>query len=87
MIRTAIVYRTEAQRVVDESEKINYLDSDQVQFEIAVFSDGRVAQRWCTPTGSMVWWDSWEDLCKVHIYAHPDYGTKVEWSDGSIEQL
>lgn len=40
-----------------------------------------------TSTGSMVWWDSWENLCKVHIYAHPDYGTRVEWSDGKVEQL
>lgn len=42
-IRTAIVYRTEAQKVVDELEKINYNDSDQVQFEMCEFSDGRVA--------------------------------------------
>lgn len=26
-------------------------------------------------------------LCKVHIYAHPDYGTKVVWGYGKIEQL
>lgn len=86
-IKTAIVYRTEAQNVVDETEKINYNDSDQVQFELAVFSDGRVAQRWLVGKGSCVWWDSLEDLYRVHIYAHPDYGTRVEWSDGEVEQL
>ena len=86
-IRTAIGYRTEAQNVVDEFEKINYLDSDQVQFEIAVFSDGRVAQRWLVGKGSCVWWDALEDLYRVHIYAHPDYGTRVEWSDGKVELL
>lgn len=57
-IKTAIVYRTEAQKVVDEFEKINYNDSDQVQFELCVFSDGRVAQRWLVGKGSCVWWDS-----------------------------
>lgn len=86
-IRTAIVYRTEAQKVVDESEKVNYLDGDQVQFEFCVFSDGRVAHRWLVGKGSCVWWDSLEDLYKVHIYAHPDYGTRIEWSDGKVEQL
>lgn len=86
-IRTAIVYRTEAQKVVDELEKINYNDSDQVQFEMCEFSDGRVAQRWLVGKGSCVWWDCLEDLYRVHIYAHPDYGTRVEWSDGTVEQL
>jgi hypothetical protein len=28
-----------------------------------------------------------EDLKKVHIYAHPDYGTRIEWSDGKIENI
>jgi len=86
-MKTAIVYRTEAKGLKPEFEQNNYNDSKEPQFEVAVFSDGRCAQRWLTPTGSMVWWDSWEDLCKVHIYAHPDYGTRVEWSDGKIEQL
>lgn len=86
-MKTAIVYRTKAKGLKDDFETVNYNDSDQVQFEACVFSDGKTAQRWLTPTGSMVWWDSWEDLCKVHIYAHPDYGTRVEWSDGTIEQL
>jgi hypothetical protein len=86
-IRTAIVYRTNAKNVVDEFEQVNYNDSDQVQFELCVFSDGRVAHRWLVGDGSCVWWDKLEDLYKVHIYAHPDYGTKVVWSDGTVEQL
>jgi hypothetical protein len=86
-MRTCKVLRTEAQGLKDDFEKSNYNASDEIQFEACEFSDGRVAQRWCTPTGSMVWWDTWEDLCKVHIYAHPDYGTRVEWSDGKVEQL
>jgi hypothetical protein len=86
-IRTAVVYRTLAKKVVDKLEAVNYNDAECVQFEACVFSDGRCAQRWLTETGSMVWWNTWEDLCKVHIYAHPDYGTRVEWSDGEVEQL
>jgi hypothetical protein len=33
------------------------------------------------------WWDSLHDLDTIHIYAHPDYGTRVEWSDGNVEEL
>lgn len=86
-MRTCVVYRTEAQGLKPDYEKANYNGPKEPQFEGCEFSDGRFAQRWLTPTGSMVWWDSWQDLCKVHIYAHPDYGTRVEWSDGVIEQL
>ena len=87
IIRTCIVYRTLAKNLKSEVEKSNYNESDVPQFEACVFSDGRVAQRWLTETGSMVWWDDWKSLCKVHIYAHPDYGTKVVWSDGKEELL
>jgi len=86
-MKTCIVYRTEAQGLKPDIEKENYNEASQRQFEACVFSDGKTAQRWLTTYGSMVWWDSWEDLCKVHIYAHPDYGTRVEWSDGKVEQL
>ena len=86
-MKTCIVYRTEAKGLKPDYEQSNYNESDIPQFEACIFSDGRVAQRWLTTFGSMVWWDSWELLCKVHIYAHPDYGTRIEWSDGKIEQL
>lgn len=86
-MKTAIVYRTEAKSLKSEVDSYNYNESDVPQFEVCVFSDGKTAQRWLTPTGSMVWWDKWEDLCKVHIYAHPDYGTKVVWNNGDIEEL
>lgn len=86
-MKTCIVYRTKAKGLKSEFEKENYNDSDVPQFEACVFSDGTVAQRWLTTFGSMVWWESWEALCKMHIYAHPDYGTRVEWSDGKIEEL
>jgi hypothetical protein len=84
-IRTAVVYRTLAKKVVDKLEAVNYNDADNVQFEFCVFSDGKVAHRWLVGKGSYVWWDSLEDLYRVHIYAHPDYGTRVEWSDGKVE--
>lgn len=86
-IRTAIVYRTEAQGLKDSFEKANYNPADEPQFEMCEFSDGRVAQRWLVGAGSCVWWDKLENLYAVHIYAHPDYGTRVEWSDGKVEQL
>ena len=86
-MRACVVYRTEAKGLKPDFEKNNYNNADQVQFEACVFSDGRVAQRRLTTTGSCVWWDSWEALCNVHIYAHPDYGTRIEWSDGKIEKL
>lgn len=87
MMRTCVVYRTKAQALKPEYEKSNYNATDQVQFEACQFSDGAVAQRWLTTTGSMVWWPNWEALCNVHIYVHPDYGTRVEWSDGEINEL
>lgn len=86
-MRTAIVYRTQAQALKSDFEKSNYNGADEPQFEMCVFTDGRVAQRWLVGAGSCVWWDSIDHLYKVHIYAHPDYGTRVEWSDGEIEQL
>jgi len=86
-MRTATVYRTQARQLKMGLEKGNYNDGDEPQFEVCEFSDGKVAQRWLTASRSMVWWDSWQELCAVHIYAHPDYGTRVEWSDGTIERL
>jgi hypothetical protein len=86
-MRTCVVYRTQAKSLKPNFEQSNYNDADAVQFEACQFSDGRVAQRWLTPTGSMVWWDDWEALCRVHVYVHPDYGTKVVWSDGEVQNL
>ena len=87
MILTATVYRTEAKSLKSDVEQHNYNDSGEPQFEIAVFSDGKVAQRWLTAYRSCVWWDSLDDLKAVHIYAHPDYGTRIEWSDGRVSYL
>lgn len=86
-MKTAIVYRTKAKGLKPEIEKDSYNDPDQVQFEMCVFTGGKVAQRWLVGKGSMVWWDDLQDLYKVHIYSHPDYGTRVEWNNGAIEEL
>jgi hypothetical protein len=87
-MKTCLVFRTEARALkTEEADRHNYREGDQVQFEAVIFSDGKVAQRWLTETGAIAIWDSWEDLCKVHIYAHPDYGTRVEWSTGEVENL
>lgn len=85
--RWARVYRTKAKDLKPEIEKDAYNAPDEVQFEMCEFSDGRVAQRWMVGNGSSVWWDRISDLYKIHIYSHPDYGTRVEWSDGKVEEL
>jgi Cft2 family RNA processing exonuclease len=86
-VRTATVYRTKAREVIADFEKHAYNEADEPQFQMAVFADGTVAQRWLTSVGSHVWWDSLDDLYTIHIYAHPDYGTRVEWDDGTIDEL
>ena len=86
-MKTFIVYRTKAKEVVNEVERGNYNEADQVQFEGVIFWDGTVAIRWHTETRSVSFWDNMEDLKKVHIYAHPDYGTRVEYSDGEVESF
>jgi hypothetical protein len=86
-LRTAVVYRTHAKALKAECEQANYGEPDEVQFEMCEFTDGRVAQRWRVGARSCVWWDSLQELYTIHIYAHPDYGTRVEWSDGCVEEL
>ncbi|HZC92350.1 MAG TPA: hypothetical protein VE400_17150 [Mycobacterium sp.] len=86
-MRTAVVYRTRAKALNGEFAQGNYGEPDEVQFEMCEFTDGRVAQRWRVGARSCVWWDSLQDLYAIHIYAHPDYGTRVEWSDGYVEEL
>ena len=86
-LRTAVVYRTRAKALTAESAQANYGDPDEVQFEMCEFTDGRVAQRWRVGSRSCVWWDSLKDLYTIHVYAHPDYGTRIEWSDGNVEEL
>lgn len=86
-MKTFIVYRTKAKEVVNEIEKSNYREADQIQFEGVIFWDNTVAIRWHTETRSSSFWNNIEDLKKVHIYAHPDYGTRIEYSDGTVENL
>ncbi len=86
-MKTFTVYRMHAKDVVGEQEKYNYREGHLPQFEGVQFSDGRVVIRWLTSAVSSSFWDSMEDLKKVHIYAHPDYGTRIEWSDGVVETL
>jgi hypothetical protein len=86
-LRTAVVYRTLAKALKADLQQANYGEPDEVQFEMCEFTDGRVAQRWRVGVRSCAWWDSLQDLYTIHIYAHPDYGTRVEWSDGCVEEL
>jgi len=86
-MKTFTVFRTNAKKLKSETEKDNYNDSGEPQFEGVQFTDGTVVVRWLTPSRSHSIWDSMETLKKVHIYAHPDYGTKIIWSDGKTEEL
>ena len=86
-MKTFTVFREKAREVVNEIEKNNYNLPKQPQFEGVIFYDDTVAIRWFTETKSTSLWANMEDLKKVHIYAHPDYGTRIEWSDGLIETL
>lgn len=86
-LRTAVVYRTHAKALKTDAARGNYGDPDDVQFELCQFTDGRVAQRWRIGPRSCSWWDSIQDLYTVHVYSHPDYGTRVVWSDGIVEEL
>jgi YVTN family beta-propeller protein len=71
-LRTAVVYRTQVKALKADVGQANYGESDEVQFEMCEFTDGRVAQRWRVGARSCVWWDSFQDLYTIHIYAHPD---------------
>lgn len=86
-MKTFTVYRTKAKALKTDFEQDNYNEGDMPQFEGVEFTDGHVVIRWLTPNKSSSFWENMETLKKVHIYAHPDYGTKVEWSDGKIEEL
>jgi hypothetical protein len=86
-MKTFTVFRTKAKELKSDFEKDNYNEAGEPQFEGVVFSDGTVAIRWLTPNKSTSVWESMDMLKKVHIYAHPDYGTEVIWSDGEIEKL
>ena len=86
-MNTFTVYRTKARDVVEDWEKSNYNNADEPQFEGIEFHDGTCAIRWFTEIRSVSFWDSVDDMKKVHIHAHPDYGTRIEWSDGKVELL
>lgn len=86
-MKTFTVYRTKAKDVVCEHEQQNYREGHLPQFEGVIFHDGTCAIRWFTETRSTSLWDSFDDIKSVHISAHPDYGTRIEYSDGIIENL
>lgn len=86
-VKTFRVYRKNAKILKADHQKENYNAPDQVQFEGIVFSDGLVVIRWLTANKSLSVWEDIDTLKKVHIYQHPDYGTRIEWSDGTIEEL
>jgi hypothetical protein len=94
-LRTAVVYRTQVKTLKTQFERPDCDEPHEVQFEMCEFTDGKVAQRWLVGARSCVWWDSLQDLydneadhmADLHDFAHPDYGTRVEWSDGRVEEL
>jgi hypothetical protein len=52
---------------------------DVPQFEGTVFSDGTVCIRWLTEHRSHSIWQSWNAAMAIH--GHPEYGTKIVFSD------
>lgn len=86
-METFTVYRTKAKEVVEAWEKENYRDADKPQFQGVIFHDGTCAIRWYADRRSTSFWNSFDDMKSVHITAHPDYGTRIEWSNGRIEKL
>jgi hypothetical protein len=77
MMRRFQVYRPQPPAGYIEQGAANA--PDEVQFEGVVFSDGTVAQRWLTPSGSHAVWASLADLERIH--GHPEYGTVWNWLD------
>lgn len=63
----------------------NYLEDGyaaplgEPQLEGVVFTDGKVAIRWRTPTASISIWDSFNDFLIIH--GHPEYASDIVWLD------
>lgn len=80
-MRRFTVYRTAVTPGDERFDPGNYNAPTEPQLEGVVFTDGRCSVRWRTPTASTVAWDSFDEFHRVHIGAHPDYGTEIVWHD------
>ena len=74
-MKTFRMYRTVDISATHDINQVNPLD--EIQFEGAVFSDGKVVIRWLTKKRSVAVWDSMEDMLAIH--GHPEYGSKLIW--------
>ena len=54
--------------------------------EGVIFTTGKVAINWLTPkpSGSLNLWDSWQMFMDIHVLAHPENETRIEFEDGDI---
>lgn len=57
---------------------------DLPQYEGIQFTDGTVVIRWRTEFRSTSFWESFDDLMRVHGHLNDSrYQTEVEWLDGT----
>jgi hypothetical protein len=52
----------------------------EADYEGVIFSDGTVVIRWLSEFRSHSVWNCWDSFYQVH--GHPEYGTRIEFSDG-----
>lgn len=81
-MRTFTLYRTAVEGGVTEGkETVAYNRPDEPTLEGVVFSDGETVVRWLTASRSTAVWKSFGDFYAIHVGTHPDYGTKIIWSE------
>ena len=76
-------YRKKISQYTTHNEFRRNSDSEP-QFEGVIFTDGSVAIRWLTLSGSTSVWKNIEDCLNVH--GHPEYATEIVWHDGPAPQ-
>lgn len=80
-MRRVTVYRRGNLSETHDANQAN--PPDQPQYEAVVFTDGKVAQRWLTPVGSVAVWNCLADMLAIHGHdTDPRYQTVYVWHDG-----
>jgi hypothetical protein len=76
-----VAYRPHPPEEYKEKEITNAGKS--ADYEGVIFNDGTVVLRWRTQFRSHSIWASWDDFW--HVHGHSEYGTWIEFSDGSTK--
>lgn len=50
--------------------------------EGVIFTDGACVVRWKTDIACQSDWRSFDDFLKIHVFAHPDNKTIIQFNDG-----